>query len=820
MKRLFTFAVTAIALVCAGDAYAAANCFHIYQGQNCGPDYVMNGGGCATQAQVDAWDAHCSAQTNTLQVNCLGTNATDAPNQPSSCTCSGGYAYTTATYSCSNCAGGFSRFQGQCLKEVAVLWDSLGEVFVGEEGADTEDWEVIPRRIKGNLKDPLTGTIDLAQGTSLLTGTGTAFNTELAVGDAVLITDGANTEVFTVTSITDAFNATVDSIALNNYANANGFRDEDLLKVEKGDGTDVLSIKRNGILELLTSSPTIEAIGGNFTFESGSPFIRLFTFQNSLSKGQEVRIRATNNDEALYVEAFDDADVADQDKDSPYFGAYAHRWTGVTSARRGFFFKTHIEDAAGDKFELRLYDDDGGKSHLLSFTDDAILSWGGNAMQAGIQHSPANFVVDGKKAGTRSWTFQNSEPGGEEYNVIVRSTALGLSINSHDIADAGTQEVDSPELRLMGSRWNTLGVVEEARGFSFFADVVSGLSDLWHVSINRRTQAGNIPIGRLQWNGTYEFLNANTGLKWIGADGLLELESASNRILTLRNPGTGGLTLDLDGALDIDSDVSTPLHVRRTGGLGDVVTVQDIGGTSLFRVLYEGGTVHRANDDTGNAIWAINQDSGNSDAVLHIDTNSSASSTPLAEFLTNQVNDVMIFNNGAISNDGVFPVTGQLRMIGGGVFGGTVQGSSLSANTTVSAFTHMRITDPGVTNETYYEIPIVNGDVSGRAVGDVMIIGTGSTRQAVSTTVLGANFPIVVTAGNGGGLSIGFAAPGSIVTVKVDTGAVSRGDRLVTSTTAQHATVDNAASFPKVLAVALQSKSAGSTGTVLAKILQ
>ena len=56
--------------------------------------------------------------------------------------------------------------------------------------------------------------------------------------------------------------------------------------------------------------------------------------------------------------------------------------------------------------------------------------------------------------------------------------------------------------------------------------------------------------------------------------------------------------------------------------------------------------------------------------------------------------------------------------------------------------------------------------------------------------------------------------------MKVDTGAVSRGDRLVTSTTAQHATVDNGASFPKVLAVALQSKSAGSTGTVLAKILQ
>ena len=621
-------------------------------------------------------------------------------------------------------------------------------------------------------------------------------------------------------SITDAFTATVDAIAVNNYADANGFRDENLLEIENGDGSDVLTIKRNGILELLTSFPRIEAGGGDFTFESESPFVRIFTFQNSLSKGQEVRVRGTDNDESLYVEAFDDADAGDQDKDSPYFGAYAHRWTGATSARRGFFFKTHIVDAAADDFELRLYDDDGGKSHLWGINNDAIMVWGSNAMQAGIEHSPTDFVVDGKKGGTRSWTFQNSEPGGEEYNVILRSTALGLSINSHDIANAGVQEVDSPQLRLMGSRWNTLGTVEEARGFSFFTDVVSGLNDLWHVSVNRRTQAGNIPVGRLQWDGTYEFINANSGLRWDGIDGFIEINSAANRTLNLRNLGGGGLTVNLDGSLDIDSDVSTPLSVRRTGGLGDVVNIQDIAGISLFRVLYEGGTVHRANDDTGNAIWAINQDAGNSDAVVNIETNSWASSRRLAEFLTNQANDVVIYNNGAISNDGVFPVTGQLRMTGGGVFGGSVQGSSLSANTSVSAFTHMRITDPGVTNETYYEIPIVNGDAVSRATGDVMIISTGATREVVSTTTLGANFPIVVTAGNGGGLSIGYAAPGSIVTMKVDTGAVSRGDRLVTSTTAQHATVDNGASFPKVLAVALQSKSAGSTGTVLAKILQ
>lgn len=63
------------------------------------------------------------------------------------------------------------------------------------------------------------------------------------------------------------------------------------------------------------------------------------------------------------------------------------------------------------------------------------------------------------------------------------------------------------------------------------------------------------------------------------------------------------------------------------------------------------------------------------------------------------------------------------------------------------------------------------------------------------------------------------AAVGGICVVNCDTGAVNRGDLLVTSATALKATVDNTMTdMRKIIGIALTAKGAGSEGTVIALI--
>ena len=61
----------------------------------------------------------------------------------------------------------------------------------------------------------LTGTVSVTAGTAAVTGTGTAFTTELAVGDAIKI----GSEVFTVSAIASPTSLTLDS---NHVAGASG----------------------------------------------------------------------------------------------------------------------------------------------------------------------------------------------------------------------------------------------------------------------------------------------------------------------------------------------------------------------------------------------------------------------------------------------------------------------------------------------------------------------------------------------------------------------------------------------------------------------
>jgi hypothetical protein len=105
---------------------------------------------------------------------------------------------------------------------------------------------------KGNLTSPLTGTVAVTQNSATVTGTGTAFTTELAVGDSLKI--GA--EVFTVAAIGSATSLTLDSNYLGaSSSGATAYRDPNLFAVDNGDGVNKLTVSRSGKVGIGTATP-------------------------------------------------------------------------------------------------------------------------------------------------------------------------------------------------------------------------------------------------------------------------------------------------------------------------------------------------------------------------------------------------------------------------------------------------------------------------------------------------------------------------------------------------------------------------------------
>ncbi|MEK7216831.1 MAG: hypothetical protein AAB289_14690, partial [Chloroflexota bacterium] len=95
---------------------------------------------------------------------------------------------------------------------------------------------------KGTLSSALTGTVSVTTGTAAVTGVGTAFTTELAVGDSLKI----GTEIFTVSTIGSATSLTLDSNHLAGAAGATAYRDPTLLAIDNGDAVNKLTVTRSG----------------------------------------------------------------------------------------------------------------------------------------------------------------------------------------------------------------------------------------------------------------------------------------------------------------------------------------------------------------------------------------------------------------------------------------------------------------------------------------------------------------------------------------------------------------------------------------------
>lgn len=131
--------------------------------------------------------------------------------------------------------------------DIEALGDIACNAITGDGSGLTglQSVNVSGSRFVGDLDTALTGTVAITNASATVTGTGTAFDTELAEGDAIKI----EAEIFTVSAIASATSLTLDS----NYAGSTdsgltAYRDDELLSIESGDAVQHLKVDKNGDL--------------------------------------------------------------------------------------------------------------------------------------------------------------------------------------------------------------------------------------------------------------------------------------------------------------------------------------------------------------------------------------------------------------------------------------------------------------------------------------------------------------------------------------------------------------------------------------------
>jgi hypothetical protein len=85
-----------------------------------------------------------------------------------------------------------------------------------------------------------------------VTGVGTAFTTQLAVGDSIKI----GTEIFTVSAIADATHLTLDSNHVAGASAVAAYTDPKLLAIDTGDGVNKVTVTKSGNVGIGTTTPS------------------------------------------------------------------------------------------------------------------------------------------------------------------------------------------------------------------------------------------------------------------------------------------------------------------------------------------------------------------------------------------------------------------------------------------------------------------------------------------------------------------------------------------------------------------------------------
>nr|VFK26898.1 MAG: MAM domain-containing protein, meprin/A5/mu [Candidatus Kentron sp. MB] len=117
--------------------------------------------------------------------------------------------------------------------------------------------------VLGNLSKALSGHIAIAKGSINVTGVGTRFTKDLAVGDSLLIKD----QIFRVAKILSDTELNLNAAHPTGALNATAYTDGDLLSVRTGAEVSALTIDKSGNVGIGAAAPKA-------TLEAKGPFIR------------------------------------------------------------------------------------------------------------------------------------------------------------------------------------------------------------------------------------------------------------------------------------------------------------------------------------------------------------------------------------------------------------------------------------------------------------------------------------------------------------------------------------------------------------------
>jgi hypothetical protein len=102
----------------------------------------------------------------------------------------------------------------------------------------------------GSLTQALSGTVAVNINSTAVTGTGTQFSTQLAIGDAIKI----GTEVFTVAAITSNTTLTLNRTHPSGVSNVVAYTDPKLFAINNGAGVEKISVDKGGSLKMASGT--------------------------------------------------------------------------------------------------------------------------------------------------------------------------------------------------------------------------------------------------------------------------------------------------------------------------------------------------------------------------------------------------------------------------------------------------------------------------------------------------------------------------------------------------------------------------------------
>ncbi|MFC1623920.1 hypothetical protein ACFL28_01185 [Candidatus Omnitrophota bacterium] len=127
-----------------------------------------------------------------------------------------------------------------------------------------------PITVKGDLSTALTGLVSVTASTKAVTGSGTAFTTELAEGDAIEIAG----EISTINEIANNTNLTLIDDHVGGASGATAYKDPDLFLLQNGKGESLMTLDKSGALTITGTisgamSGTVET-GETLNIDSGA----------------------------------------------------------------------------------------------------------------------------------------------------------------------------------------------------------------------------------------------------------------------------------------------------------------------------------------------------------------------------------------------------------------------------------------------------------------------------------------------------------------------------------------------------------------------